>query len=241
MLVSREKVPVLEAEPGLVVTRHTPADAFREASLGQATGDDGGPQSRGRPAVAVGIVAAVIITAAAGVWPIYIAALAGVVALVLTGCLTTSAAYAAVSWDIYFLLAGILPLGSALERTGAAAFLAELVLARAESMPPVIVLGLFYLLTALLTNVISNNAAVVLMIPVAVDAALQIGAEPFSFLLAVTFGASTAFMTPVGYQTSLLVYTPGGYHFQDYVVAGAPLQLLLAVVTPAGIALLWGI
>lgn len=79
------------------------------------------------------------------------------------------------------------------------------------------------------------------MIPVAVDAAVQIGAEPFSFLLAVTFGASTAFMTPVGYQTNLLVYTPGGYRFQDYVAAGAPLQLLLAGVTPIGIALLWGL
>jgi di/tricarboxylate transporter len=81
----------------------------------------------------------------------------------------------------------------------------------------------------------------VLTMPIAVDAALGIGAEPFSFVLAVTFAASTAFMTPVGYQTNLMVYSPGGYRFIDYIKIGAPLQLLLTVVTTLGIVALWGV
>jgi len=99
----------------------------------------------------------------------------------------------------------------------------------------------FYTATALLTNVVSNNASVVLMIPVAVEAATRLDANAFAFVLAVTFAASTAFMTPVGYQTNLFVYGPGGYRFTDYVRVGAPLQLLLSVVTTVGIATLWGL
>ena len=93
-------------------------------------------------------------------------------------------------------------------------------------------------MTALLTNVISNNASVVLMVPVAVEAARDpaVAADPFSFIMAVTFAASTAFMTPMGYQTNLMVYSPGGYRFTDYVRVGAPLQLLFAVATTLGIA-----
>lgn len=94
----------------------------------------------------------------------------------------------------------------------------------------------FYVVTALLTNVVSNNASVVLMIPVAFEAAQGIGANPLSFVFAVTFAASTAFMTPVGYQTNLFVYGPGSYRFSDYVRVGTPLQLFLAVVTTLGIA-----
>jgi di/tricarboxylate transporter len=104
-----------------------------------------------------------------------------------------------------------------------------------------VVLGLFYVLTGLLANIITPVASVVLMIPVAVDTAGRIGGEPFSFLLAVTFAASSAFMTPIGYQTNLMVYGPGGYRFTDYVRVGAPLQLLLAVVVTLGIAVLFGV
>jgi di/tricarboxylate transporter len=89
--------------------------------------------------------------------------------------------------------------------------------------------------------VITPVASVILLLPVAVDTATRIGAEPFSFVLAVTFAASTAFMTPVGYQTNLMVYGPGGYRFTDYVRVGAPLQALLTVVTTVGIVVLWGV
>jgi di/tricarboxylate transporter len=108
-------------------------------------------------------------------------------------------------------------------------------------LPAIAVLGLFYLLTAAITNLVSNQASVVLLIPVAVDAAAKLNANAFAFVLAVTFAASTAFMSPVGYQTNLFVYGPGGYDFGDYIRVGGPLQVILAVVTTLGIAVFWGV
>jgi di/tricarboxylate transporter len=191
--------------------------------------------------VALGIVAAVVGLAALDILPIVVSALAGALAMVVTGCLKPTEVYDAVQWDVVFLLAGVIPLGIALETTGAADLLADAVVRSAEFLPLLGVLGLFYLVTALLTNVISNNASVVLMIPVAVEAATQLDANAFAFVLAVTFAASTAFMTPVGYQTNLFVYGPGGYRFTDYLRVGGPLQLIFALVTTLGVAFFWGV
>jgi di/tricarboxylate transporter len=191
--------------------------------------------------VAVGIVAGVVGVAALNVLPIVVSALAGAVLMVVTGCLKPTEVYDAVQWDIIFLLAGVIPLGIALERTGGADLVADLIVGGSGSLPLLGVLGLMYLVTALLTNVISNNASVVLMIPVAFETALQVGGDPFAFVLAVTFAASTAFMTPVGYQTNLFVYGPGGYRFTDYLKVGTPLQLLFAVATTLGIAFIYGV
>ena len=191
--------------------------------------------------VALGIVAAVVGLAAIGLLPIVTAALAGSLAMVATGCLRPPEVYEAVQWDVIFLLAGVIPLGIAMEQTGGAALIADLVVLAAASLPTVAVLGLLYVVTALLTNVISNNASVVLMVPVAVTVAIELGASAFSFVLAVTFAASTAFMTPVGYQTNLFVYGPGGYRFTDYIRVGAPLQLVFAVATTLGIAFFFGV
>ncbi|WP_254766210.1 SLC13 family permease [Salinilacihabitans rarus] len=191
--------------------------------------------------VAVAIMVGVVAVAALEIYPILIAALAGVVAMVVAGVLEPNELYDAVEWDIIFLLAGVIPLGIALERTGAAAYLAWLVVSTAGSLPPLVVLWLFYIFTGLVTEVISNNASVVLLLPVAAAAAAGIGANPFAFVLAVTFAASTAFLGPIGYQTNLFVYGPGGYRFGDYFRVGAPLQVLLSVVTVLGIALFWGV
>jgi di/tricarboxylate transporter len=187
------------------------------------------------------IVAAVIGLAALGVVPIVIAALGGVVAMVVTGVLTPTDAYDAVNWNVIFLLAGVIPLGIAMQETGGVALIAAGVVSLAGVVPPIVMVGAFYLLTGLLANVITPVASVVLLLPVAVDTAAGTGANPFAFVLAVTFAASTAFMTPVGYQTNLMVYGPGGYRFTDYVRVGAPLQALLTVVTTLGIAVLWGV
>ncbi|RDI71618.1 SLC13 family permease [Halopelagius longus] len=191
--------------------------------------------------VAVGIVAAVVAVAALDILPIVVSALAGALAMIATRCLRPTELYDAVQWDIVFLLAGVIPLGIAMETSGAAALLAEFVVRTGDVLPMIGVLAVFYLVTALLTNLISNNASVVLMIPVAVEAAQTLGSNAFSFILAVTFAASTAFMTPVGYQTNLFVYGPGGYRFTDYLRVGGPLQLIFAVVTTAGIAAFWGL
>jgi di/tricarboxylate transporter len=191
--------------------------------------------------VAIGIVALVVALAALDVVPIVVSAIAGALAMVLTRCLRPTELYEAVQWDVVFLLAGVIPLGIAMETSGAAALLAEFVVATSTVLPLVAVLGVFYLVTALLTNVISNNASVVLMVPVAIEAATTLDASVFSFVLSVTFAASTAFMTPVGYQTNLFVYGPGGYRFTDYVRVGGPLQMLLAAVTTIGIAAFFGV
>jgi di/tricarboxylate transporter len=196
---------------------------------------------RSKVPLAVGIVAGVVGVAALNVLPIVVSALAGAVLMVVTGCLKPTEVYEAVQWDIIFLLAGVIPLGIALERTGGADFIAEIIVGGSSALPMLGVLALMYLVTALLTNVISNNASVVLMVPVAFETALQVGADPFAFVLAVTFAASTAFMTPVGYQTNLFVYGPGGYRFTDYVRVGTPLQLVFAVVTTLGIAVIYGV
>ncbi|MGM0591145.1 MAG: SLC13 family permease [Halobacteriota archaeon] len=190
---------------------------------------------------AVGIIAGVIALPALNILPIVVSALAGVVAMVFTGVLKPTELYSSVEWNVIFLLAGVIPLGIALQQTGAAALLGDAVAFTATFLPAIGVLWVFYLATGLLTSVISNNASVVLMIPVAASAAQSIGANAFAFVLAVTFAASTAFMTPVGYQTNLFVYGPGGYKFSDFIRVGAPLQLLLSVVTVLGIAFFWGV
>ena len=199
------------------------------------------PVDRREVGLAVGIVVSVVAVAAADLLPIAIAALGGVVAMVVGNVIRPSDAYDAVNWEVIFLLAGVIPLGLAMERTGAAALLASYVTALSASLPAIGTLALFYLLTGLLANLITPVASVALVLPIAVSTAGDIGASAFAFALSVTFAASTAFMTPMGYQTNLMVYGPGGYKFTDYVRVGAPLQLLLTVVTTLGIAAIWGV
>ncbi|MCU4801707.1 SLC13 family permease [Halobacteria archaeon HArc-gm2] len=191
--------------------------------------------------VALGIVACVVGMAAVGFLPIMVSALAGVVAMLFTGILRPSDAYDAVDWDVIFLIAGVIPLGIAFEASGTADLIATGVVAGSAFLPAIAILAAFYLGTAVITEVLSNNASVVLMLPIAVKVAGQIGANPFAFAIAVTFAASTPLLSPVGYQTNLMVYGPGGYKFTDFARVGAPLQLLLTVATTAGIVLLWGL
>ena len=224
------------AESGDLIT----VDAETLARLADEEPETIAPLSPQTP-VAVAIMAGVVGAAAFGVLPIVIAALGGVFAMVVTGCLTPTDAYDAVSWNVIFLLAGVIPLGLAMDQTGGAGLIAEALVATGAVLPTVAVLLLFSIVTGLLANVITPVATVVLMIPVAIDAAAQMGANGFAFLLAVTFASATSFSTPVGYQTNLMVYGPGGYEFTDFLRVGGPLQVLLALVTTAGIVLIWGV
>ena len=140
-----------------------------------------------------------------------------------------------------FLLAGVIPLGIALESTGGAAVVSEFIVATRVILPPIGVLFVLYAIAGVLASVITPVATAVLMIPVGVDAATRLGSNEFAFLLAVMFASATSFMTPIGYQTNLMVYGPGGYEFTDFLRVGGPLQLLLAVVATAGIAVIWGV
>jgi di/tricarboxylate transporter len=191
--------------------------------------------------IALSIIGLVVGLAALEVVPIMVSALGGIVAMVATGCVQPNEVYEAVDWSVIVLLAGLIPLGMAMERSGTAAYLAQSLAGVADVLPAFALLLVFYIFTSLVTQVISNNASVILMLPMAVEVAELAGADPFSFVLAVTFAASGALLTPIGYQTNLMVYGPGGYRFTDFLRMGAPLQLILALVTCGGIWLLWGV
>ncbi len=189
--------------------------------------------------LALAIIAAVVVTAAVGQLPILVAALLGVLALVLTRCLTLEEAYAAVDWKVVFLLAGILPLGIALEKSGAAELISTKGLHSVAGLGPVAVLAAIYLLTAILTEFMSNNAAAVLLAPIAISTAHTLQLDPKPFLMAVCFAASTSFATPVGYQTNTMVYHPGGYRFTDFTKVGLPLNLIFWALAVLFIPIFW--
>jgi di/tricarboxylate transporter len=137
------------------------------------------------------------------------------------------------------LLAGVLPLGIALQSSGAAAFLADRTLDLVGGWGPIAVLATIYLMTAVLTEFMSNNASAVLLTPVAIAAAHSLDVNPSAFVVAVAFAASTAFATPVGYQTNTMVYSAGGYRFIDFVKIGVPLNLLFWGIAVAFIPVFW--
>ena len=220
----RSALERVKRDPGFIVTEEVELEAFRTEKI----------------PVALGIIAGVVVFAALGM-PILVTALVGCVAMVLTGCLKVNELHESIRWDVIFLLAGVIPLGLALENTGAAAWLAGLAYEAAQYVPPLVVLGLFYVTTMILTELISNNAAVVVMIPVGVATARLLGLDPQAFVLAIMFAASTSFSTPVGYQTNTMVYGPGGYKFLDFTRVGGPLNLLLAILTPLYIYWIWGL
>lgn len=191
--------------------------------------------------IAVAIAVGVVLVAALDWLPILVSALAGVVLMVVTGCLKPGEIYSAVRWDIIFLLAGLIPLGIAMENSGTTEWLADKLVAMGGELSGYWILTFFYVATSLLTEIISNNAAVVLMIPVAAEVAKTLALNPLAFMFAVTFAAYNSFMTPIGYQTNTMVYGPGGYKFLDFTRIGGPLNLIMAIVTPLLIVWLYGL
>lgn len=172
------------------------------------------------------IVAGVVAVATLGLYPIATAAVVGAVLMVLTGCLPVRRIYEEIDWTVIVLLGGLIPMGMALESTGAAAQAVDWLLRLSGGWGETVVLSLFFFTASLLTGVMSNAATAALLAPLAITAATALDADPRPFLIALTFAASAAFYTPIGYQTNLLVYGPGGYRFVDFVRAGGPLTLL---------------
>lgn len=187
------------------------------------------------------IVAGVVLAAALTPLPIVITALIGVVAMFFSGCLTREDLYSGVSWNVIFLLAGVIPLGIAMTKSGAAQWLATLLAANAGDWHPLLILMALYLITTLLTEMVSNNASVVILVPVAVGIAEQLGLPIFPVVLTVMFAASTSFLSPVGYQTNTMIYGTGLYRFVDFAKIGAPLNLILMMVTSTSIYWLWSV
>jgi di/tricarboxylate transporter len=175
------------------------------------------------------IMASAIGVAVLGWMPIVASSLLGCAALVMLRCLRPEEAYAAIDWRVIVLLAGVLPLGIALQKSGGADWVAQHALGWLSGYGPLVMLAAIYLLTATMTEVMSNNAAAVLVVPIAISTAESMGVDAKPFLVAVAFAASTSFATPVGYQTNTMVYTAGGYRFADFPKIGIPLNLLFWV------------
>ncbi len=210
MMVPKDDIPALRRNPNVVIVTE------RE--------DDGA--SRRKAPLALAIMAAAIGVAATGLLPIVIAALIGCVLMVVTRCIEPEEAYDAVDWRIIVMLAGVLPIGFALQQSGAAEFLAQHTLGRMGDLDPVLVLAVVYLLALVLSELMSNAAAAVLLVPIVVSASMSMGLSPTPFLVAVAFAASTSFSTPVGYQTNTMVYSIGDYRFTDFMRVGIPLNVI---------------
>jgi len=176
------------------------------------------------------IFAALIVTATSGLADIMVCALAALFLMILTGCLQLRDAYRAIQGNVLLLIIGTIALGAAMEKTGTAKFYAEGFLGLFSGFGPGVVLSGILLLTSLSTQVLSNNATAVLLVPIAISTAHSLGVDPKPFIVAVCYGASACFATPIGYQTNLLVYGPGGYRFSDYLKLGIPLNLLVLLV-----------
>lgn len=172
------------------------------------------------------IMATVVALAAFDQVPIQVGALAGAALMVATRCLSRERAYRSVEWPVIILLASLIPLGTAMEKHGLASGAAQLVMQVVGEHGPLAVLAALYLATAVMTEFMSNNAAAVLLAPIAISTAQALGVDPMPFLVAVTVAASTAFATPVGYQTNTMVYQAGSYRFTDFARIGIPLNVL---------------
>lgn len=188
---------------------------------------------------AVGILLAVVLTAAFELISIMSAALIGGVLVILTRCVEPREAYQSIEWSILFLIYGMLGIGKAMENTGGAELIASQVVGVMQSLGPVAILAAVYLLASLLTEFVTNNAVAILLTPIVISIAVSLEVDPRPFIVAVMFGASASFITPIGYQTNTYVYGAGGYRFIDFVKIGVPLNLLLWIVATLLIPVFW--
>jgi di/tricarboxylate transporter len=185
------------------------------------------PRLKSKMGLAVGILAGVVISAAFGLLSITSAALIGAVLVVISGCLGIRDAYKAIEWDVLFLIYGMLGLGLAMEKTGGAEWIAMGVVGAMDHLGPLAILAAIYILASVLTELVTNNAVAILMTPIAISIAGSMDVDPRPFLVAIMFGASASFITPIGYQTNTYVYGAGGYRFGDFLKIGIPLNLIL--------------
>ena len=176
------------------------------------------------------IFASVVTLSATGILPIAVAAVLGAAAMIGTGCLNVRQASRAVDRQIFLIVGAALAMGTALSVTGGAAYLAHGLLSGLGGTSVAVILSAFFLLVALLTNVLSNNATAVLFTPIAVSLAQSMNVDPYVFVFAVIFAANCSFATPMAYQTNLLVMGPGHHTFRDFVIGGTPLIVLIWLV-----------
>ena len=194
---------------------------------------------RDKAPIAILATAAVMLLAAFGVMPIEGLAIIGAVTVLATRCLDVEDAYKAVDWKILSLIFGMLAISIAMDKVGLVSLIVDNVMGLMPWAGPLLMLSFLYLFTSILTEVLSNNAVAVLVTPIAIGMAQQLGVDPRAFVVAVMFGASASFATPIGYQTNTFVYNAGGYRFSDFFKVGAPLNLLLWGVATVVLPMIW--
>ena len=218
-----EKLNLLGREPDFLVLTETAQQVPREK----------------KAKVALAIMAAVLLPVILGWLPIYIAVVVGAACMILTGCLTMEEAYRYIEWKAVFLIAGMLPLGTALDNTGAARLLAEGVVGVVGPFGPYAVLGGLMLITFTATSIIPTAALVVLMVPIALKTAAGLGIPPHPLMMGIAMAASSSFTSPVSHPANVLVMGPGGYRFIDYVKLGLPLTLVVFIILMIVIPVFW--
>ena len=193
--------------------------------------------------VSVAVIFGAVILAALGIVPILKGALVGAIFLLVIRVVTANEAYQSINWQVIVLIAALIPLGIVIQKSGTAFWIGTVLNDIANAFNPLvrptIMLSLVYLVTIILTEMTSNAATAIIMTPIAISAAQQMGLDPRTFVFAVCFAASASFITPIGYQTNLMVYGPGGYKFTDYVRVGLPLAIVLWCIATWLIPILW--
>jgi len=220
---SRERIKLLGTEPDFIVLTEEAQEK---------------PRSN-KAWLAITIMAIVLLPVIFGLVPIVIMVVVGVALMVLTGCLTMDEAYRAIEWRAVFLIAGMIPLGIAMETTGAASFVATWMVNLLGAYGPEVVMAGLFILTSLASQVMPNPAVVVLLVPIALNTASDLGISPYPLAMTVAIAASAAFMSPVSHPANLLVMGPGGYRFSDYVKVGLPLTLVVLLVVMLVMPIIW--
>jgi len=192
-----------------------------------------------RAGVAVAALVGMVVLMVTGVVSTVIAALMAAAAMILGGCLSTREAYRSISWSSVVLIAAMIPMGRALETTGGASVIAEGLVSTLGDLSPVALMAGIFLLTTGFSQVINNTATAVLVAPIVIQAAVGLGVSPHPLLMIVAVAASTAFLTPIGTTTNIMVFSPGGYRFTDYVKVGLPLMLIFLAVTLVLVPVIW--
>lgn len=199
------------------------------------------PRLHRKAPAALLIMALAIISASTGVIHISVAGMAAVIFMALTGCIKIQEMYQAVEWKVIFLIAGMMPLGIAMDNqhTGTASWIAGFLLEYTSPWGPLACMACLYLLTSLITQIMSNAAATVLIAPIAIAVAVGLDLAPYPFVMAVAIAASASFLTPIGHQANVLIYTAGNYRFTDFLKVGGPLSILLFIVAIFVIPYFW--
>lgn len=225
---------LLQTAPGFLRAHHNNPDFYLVSEIPEAE-----RPRFDRAWVAVGVMLAMVVTATAGLLPISVASFLAAGALVVTRCISAGAARRSVDFPTLIVIAAGLGIARAMDKTGAAEAVARVLTTTVQDLGPVAELAIIYFATALLTEILTNNAAAALMFPIAVATGQQLGVDPRGFAMAVAVAASCGFASPLGYATHLIVYGPGGYRFTDFTRVGLPLDLLCGAVAIALIPWIW--